>query len=340
MIIATSESRSVNLSIREEASRPVAEQVADWRPIGESAGAVGRSAQREAPSFEESNTYCRTLATGHYENFSLVSWLLPKGLHQHFYNVYAFCRWADDLGDEIGNTERSLELLGWWRDELRHCYAGHCRHPVFVALRPTIEEFDIPEQPFADLVSAFEQDQHILEYDTREQLHEYCTRSADPVGRIVLHLCRQVSEQTFAWSDSICTGLQLANFWQDVSRDLDINRIYLPREDRDRFGVSREALFARRTNDEFHQLMRYEVDCARDLLNSGLPLVDVLPGPLQIDIELFARGGLRILQRIERIGYRVLETRPVVTKFDALRMLTSCLLRAGRRRLFPKRRSH
>jgi squalene synthase HpnC len=327
----------VNLTIREKALRPVVDQVADWWPVGGEPSATAGASIRESPSLEAANTYCQTLATGHYENFPLVSWLLPKGLHQHFYNVYAFCRWADDLGDEISDPERSLELLGWWRDELQLCYTGHCRHPVFVALRPTIDDFDIPEQPFADLISAFEQDQRILEYDTRDQVLDYCTRSANPVGRIVLHLCREVTEQTFAWSDSICTGLQLANFWQDVSRDLDIKRIYLPKEDRDRFGVSREDLFARNTTDDFLELMKFEVDFARGLLESGLPLVDVLPGPLQIDIELFARGGLRILQRIEKIGYRVLETRPVVTKFDALRMLTSCLLRAGRRRLFSKR---
>ena len=339
---------SVNRTIREEAARPVAEQVADWWPVdgpsehdrsGYDGSGQGRERSlRESPSLGEANAYCRTLATGHYENFPLVSWLLPKGLHQHFYNVYAFCRWADDLGDEIGDRQRSQELLGWWRDELKLCYSGRCRHPVFVALRPTIDRFVIPEQPFADLISAFEQDQHILEYDTRDQVLDYCTRSANPVGRIVLHLCRQVSEQTFAWSDSICTGLQLANFWHDVSRDLDINRIYLPKEDCDRFGVTREDLLARRTTDGFVELMKFEVDFARDLLKSGLPLVDVLPGPLQVDIELFARGGLRILQRIDQIGYRVLETRPVVTKFDALRMLTSCLWRAGCRRLTPKRR--
>ncbi|MDA0281980.1 MAG: squalene synthase HpnC [Planctomycetota bacterium] len=315
-------------TIREDALRPVAEQVADWWPVDRETLAASRPALREAPSLDDANAYCRTLATGHYENFPLVSWLLPKGLHQHFYNVYSFCRWADDLGDEIGDTERSLKLLGWWRHELTESFAGNCHHPVFVALKPTIDEFDIPQQLFADLISAFEQDQHVLEYDTHDQVLDYCTRSANPVGRIVLHLCRQVSDQTFAWSDSICTGLQLANFWQDVDRDLAINRIYLPKEDRDRFGVAREDLFARRTTDEFLQLMEFEVGRARNLLNSGLPLVEVLPGPLQVDIELFARGGLCILDRIERIGFRVLETRPVVTRFDVLQMLTSCLFRA------------
>ncbi len=330
----------MNRTIREEAARPVAEQAADWRPIGGSGEAGETSHPHIDPSLEDANSYCRTLATGHYENFPLVSWLLPRGLHQHFYNVYAFCRWADDLGDEIGDTKRSLELLGWWRDELQLCYSDRCRHPVFVALRPTIETFNVPEKLFDNLISAFEQDQHVLEYDTREQLLDYCTRSANPVGRIVLHLCRQTSEQAFAWSDSICTGLQLANFCQDVSRDLDINRIYIPKEARDRFGVTREDLLARRTTDGFLELMKYEVDHSRELLESGLPLVEALPGPLQIDIDLFTRGGLCILQRIEQIDFRVLETRPVVTKLDALRMLTSSLLRAGGRRLRRKCLAH
>lgn len=331
----STESHVVNRTIREEASRPIAEQVADWWPISAPSRSEDDPPRRGTPSLEEANTYCRTLATGHYENFPLVSWLLPKGLHQHFYNVYAFCRWADDLSDEIGDTERSLELLACWRQELTDCFADSCRHPVFVALRPTIEEFAIPAQPFNDLISAFEQDQRVFEYDTYSQVLDYCTRSANPVGRIVLYLCRQVSDQTFAWSDSICTGLQLANFWQDVNRDLDINRIYLPKEDREHFSVNREDLFTRSTTEEFLKLMEFEVDRAREILKSGLPLVEVLPGPLQVDIELFARGGLCILDRIERIGYRVLETRPVVTKFDAMRMLASCLLRAGYRKFQP-----
>lgn len=310
----------MNRSIQEEAARPVVDQVARWWPVR-----TDEYGFEELLSVEGASVYCRTLATGHYENFPLVSWLLPKGLHQHFYNVYAFCRWADDLGDEVRDTQQSLKLLDWWRHELDECYQGRLQHPVFVALRPTIVEFEIPRQLFADLISAFEQDQRIFEYDTYDQLLDYCVRSANPVGRIVLHLCHQVSDQNCSWSDSICTGLQLANFWQDVSRDLDIQRIYLPAEDRDRFGVRREELTARQTTKAFAELMKFEVDRARDLLVAGLPLVDVVPGPLQVDIELFARGGLRILQRIERIGYRVLETRPVVTKLDVTRMLIACL---------------
>lgn len=285
--------------------------------------------RRAAPSRSEAETYCRRLATTHYENFPLVSCLLPRRLHQHFYNVYAYCRWADDLGDEVGDRDRSLELLAWWRRELERCYAGETEHPVFVALAGTIERFRIPQQPFADLISAFEQDQRVTEYDTFDQLRDYCRRSADPVGRIVLHLCEQYNDRNAAWSDSICTGLQLANFWQDVARDFDIGRIYLPREDYERFGYTREDFDRRTTNDPFLTLMRFEVDRARQWLRDGLPLVGHLPGRLRVDIDLFAHGGLKILDRIEQIGYRVWDRRPVVTKWDAAALLVQAIGRAG-----------
>lgn len=273
----------------------------------------GPSAGPLAVSLAEAEAYARRLAQSHYENFPVVSWLLPRRLHQHFYNVYAFCRWADDLGDEIGDPAESLRLLAWWRDELAHCYRGEPRHPVFVALAPTIERFGIPVDPFADLISAFEQDQRVMEFDTFAQLRDYCRRSADPVGRIVLRLCERSTPQTMAWSDSICTGLQLANMWQDVARDLDIGRIYLPREDRDRCGYTDADLCARTTNPAFLDLMRFQVDRARQLLLGGLPVADAMPGRLKVEIELFAQGGLAILREIERIGYRVWEQRPVLT---------------------------
>lgn len=287
--------------------------------------------RRPVPSLDEARQFCRALATSHYENFPLVSWLLPPGLHQHFYNVYAYCRWADDLGDEVGDRSRSLELLAWWEQELTDCFAGRTRHPVFVALADTIREFQIPREPFADLISAFMQDQSVAEYQSFEQLRDYCRRSADPVGRIVLYLCRSVGPQEFAWSDSICTGLQLANFWQDVARDYAIGRIYLPREDCQRFGYRREDFDVSLQNDAFLSLMKFEVDRARQFLAAGLPLVERLPGRLQVDIDLFARGGLRILQRIEQIGYRVWDARPKVTKRDALLLLGGALARAALR---------
>jgi squalene synthase HpnC len=288
------------------------------------------------PSLHEAQNYCRALARRHYENFPLASWLLPRRLHQHFFNVYAYCRWADDLGDEIGDRQRSAELLAWWRRELDECYAGSVRHPVFVALRDTISQFSIPRQPFEDLISAFEQDQRVHEYETFTQLRDYCRRSADPVGRIVLYLCGCFTDAYAHLSDSICTGLQLANFWQDVARDFDIGRVYLPRETRRQFGYSDEDLRERRTNEAFLNVMRFEVARARQHLLDGLPLVEVLPGRLQIDIELFARGGLSILDQIERIGYRVWERRPAIAKREFATLFAKTLGRNVWRRIRPR----
>jgi len=288
-----------------------------------------------APSTAEAEAYCRRLATTHYENFPVVSWLLPRRLHQHFYNIYAYCRWADDLGDEVGDVAQSLELLAWWRAELDGCYENRARHPVFVALGPTIREFGIPVEPFSDLISAFEQDQSVHEYETFEQLADYCRRSANPVGRLVLYLCQQATPENFIWSDSICTGLQLANFWQDVARDLNIGRVYLPQEDCRQFGYSRDDLLKRVTNAPFLELMKFEVDRARQWLspwrNSLLPELRPFPLRVQVDIELFARGGERILDRIAAIGYRVWDKRPEVTKGDVARLFLGCLQRGLRR---------
>lgn len=292
-----------------------------------------------AVSLADAEAYCRHLAESHYENFPVASRLLPRELRQHFCNVYAYCRWADDLGDETGDPHKALTLLAWWREQLDLCFEGEARHPVFVALRSTIAEFNVPRQPFVDLISAFEQDQSVTEYESYDQLRDYCRRSADPVGRIVLHLCRESRDETVELSDSVCTGLQLANFWQDVSRDYEIGRVYLPREDRQRFGYSDEMLKNRETNEPFLQLMRFEVARARQLLESGLPLVDSMRGRMQVIIELFIRGGLQILTEIERIDYRVWETRPVVTKRQFGRLFAATVLRAIRRSSPLRRRT-
>src|SRR5262249_1940359 len=156
-------------------------------------------------------------ATSHYENFHVVSFLLPKHLHQDFYNVYAFCRWSDDLGDEIGDTGESLRLLAWWRGELESMYRGQTAHPVFVALSETVARHQLPIDPFADLITAFEQDQRMTRYRDWDELFQYCRYSANPVGRLVLYLCGYSDPERQRLSDFTCTALQLANFWQDVS---------------------------------------------------------------------------------------------------------------------------
>jgi len=281
------------------------QHLAEWGPAR-----VGLS----AISQKEAEAYCRNLANTHYENFTVISRLLPKKHRQDFANVYSYCRWSDDLGDEIGEEAESLRLLAWWREQLQECYRGKATHPVFVALEETIAKCAIPCEPFADLITAFEQDQRVKEYETYEQLLGYCRNSANPVGRLVLYLCGVFNEENSQLSDAVCTGLQLANFWQDVKRDKEIGRIYLPAEDFRKFGYSKEEFQKGIVTPAFIEMMRFEVDRTRKLLQSGFPLVENIPGRLQVEIDLFIRGGLKILELIEAIGYRVLERRPRLNK--------------------------
>jgi squalene synthase HpnC len=250
---------------------------------------------------------------------------LPRRLLRHFHAVYAYCRWADDLADESGGGQRALGLLRWWRAELLRCYDGEPRHPVMVALRGTIRRSRIPPQPFLDLLFAFEQDQLVKRYQTYEQLLGYCRYSANPVGHLVLYLCESYDAERAALADHICTALQLANFWQDVARDFDIGRVYLPEEDRKRFGYADIDLEQRRFTPAFAELLRFEVDRARDLFYRGFPLLDQVPIDVRPDIELFLRGGLAILGAIERCGYNVWARRPVVGKWRKVALLGGAL---------------
>jgi squalene synthase HpnC len=257
----------------------------------------------------------------------VASWLLPRPLLRHFHAVYAYCRWADDLGDETGGGSRSLELLRWWREELLRCYEGQATHPVMVALSETIRTFQIPPQPFLDLLFAFEQDQLVKRYQTYDQLLEYCRHSANPVGHLVLYVCRAYNPPRAFLSDQICTGLQLANFWQDVARDLDIGRVYLPEEDRARFGYTEADLRARRMTPAFRELMRFEVERTRGLFYRGMPLVGQMPAEVRADIELFVEGGLAILGKIERASYNVWGRRPALARWEKAALLTGALWR-------------
>jgi squalene synthase HpnC len=276
---------------------------------------------------EESRAYTRWLATHHYENFHVVSMLLPKRLHQDFYNVYSFCRWADDLGDEIGDTDESLRMLAWWRGELRAMCAGEARHPVFVALRGTVREFSLPVTLFEDLITAFEQDQTVTRYRNWEELFQYCRYSANPVGRLVLGLCGYRDTERQALSDATCTALQLANFWQDVIVDLDKDRVYLPLDLLESHGYPLEALFARKFDGRFRAAMQEAVTVTRGLFRQGYPLADSVDRRLAIDLELFSRGGLRVLEKIERQDYDVLRSRPAISKVERLGLLLSALTR-------------
>jgi len=280
----------------------------------------------QAPSLPEAYAYCERLARTHYENFSIATWFLPKRLRQHFFNVYAYCRISDDLGDETGDTAASLQLLDEWETELNACYAGSPRHPVFVALAGTVREFDIPKHEFSDLLRAFRQDQTVTRYESFDDLLGYCGYSANPVGHLVLYLCGYRDSERQQLSDYTCTALQLANFWQDVSPDFQKGRIYLPLESLRKFGVSEANLAAKQNTPQFIEMMRFEVQRARDWFSRGLPLISKVSRELAIDIELFSRGGQEILNAIERQGYAVLGNRPAISKSRKLALVARAAL--------------
>ena len=292
-------------------------------------------------SYEQAAAYTRRLAKTHYENFSVVSWFLPKRLRDDFRNIYAFCRWADDLGDETGDRDQSLELLSWWQTEIDRCYEGQPRHPVFVALYPTIQRHEIPRRPFDDLVDAFIQDQKVVRYDTWDQVLDYCTRSANPVGRLVLYICGHRDDHRQALSDVTCTALQLANFWQDVRRDiLERDRVYIPaqiaakhgleietmvkaveassdhpgRPQRGCCGADRDPVGLHAVRGPLTSTMKDLVDRTWPLFEQGKALWPLVDADIRLDIRLFTAGGESVLRMIERQGYDTLTRRPVLSK--------------------------
>ena len=272
----------------------------------------------KAPSLEEARAWCQHLAETHYENFHVATWFLPEKLRPHFHSIYAYCRVSDDLGDEVGSKESALALLDFWGRELDACYEGRARHPVFVALAETIRACDIPKEPFADLLTAFRQDQTVARYANMNEVLGYCRYSANPVGRLVLYACGEASEEKFKLSDATCSALQLANFWQDVREDWGKDRVYLPQDDMKRFGVCDETIASGVATDEFRALMSFEVDYARSLFQQGLPLIGMVSRDLAIDLDLFSRGGLEILRAVERRNYDVLSARPAISKSSKL----------------------
>jgi squalene synthase HpnC len=278
-----------------------------------------------APTLDEARAYCRQLAESHYENFHVATWFLPKPLRPHFHSIYAYCRISDDLGDEVGDRSVALALLDLWGRELDACYEGRARHPVFVALAETIRACNIPKEPFADLLVAFRQDQTVTRYANMDEVLGYCRYSANPVGRLVLYACGEVSEENFQLSDATCSALQLANFWQDVRVDFAKDRVYLPQDDMRRFGVSDETIALGVATPEFRALLRYEVNYARALFERGLPLIGRVNRDLALDLDLFSRGGLEILRAIERRDYDVLSARPSISRRTKLALALRAL---------------
>jgi squalene synthase HpnC len=293
------------------------------------AGELQRFGPRAPPrivSEAEARSYCRRLAEAHYENFTVVSWLFPRRLHQHLCNVYAYCRWADDLADEQVAGYQRTELLTWWGAALDALYAGQTRHPVFVALAETVQEFKLPQQPLADLLVAFRRDQVQTRYETVDDLLTYCEKSANPVGRIVLRLGDSYSEENARLSDSICTGLQLANFWQDVQRDYERGRVYIPQENCRRAGWDEGRFAAGRFDRSFADMMAPLVEQTEERFRLGEPLIGRVNGDLRLPVRLFVAGGRAVLAAIRRSGYDVWSRRPTVGRLTKLRLLAAALL--------------
>jgi squalene synthase HpnC len=308
-------------TVTEHGSEDAATQLAGWARLP-----AEYAIPEVAPTLAEAREYCQRLARSHYENFSVASWFLPERLRQHFFNVYAYCRISDDLGDEVGDAAAALPLLDQWEAELNACYDGRPRHPVFVALAETVRQFEIPKREFADLLTAFRQDQSVGRYETFNDLLGYCHCSANPVGHLVLYLCGYRDPKRQALSDYTCTALQLTNFWQDVSADFQKGRIYIPIEDLRRFSVGEEAIRNRENSPAFCEMLRFEVERSRQWFAQGLPLVAKVDRKLATDIELFSRGGQEILNAIERQGYAVLGRRPVISKTRKLVLVARAAL--------------
>lgn len=283
---------------------------------GARADVPSTAAGSDAAALAEAYEFCARVARSHYENFTVASWLMPRAMRKHMHAIYAYARMADDFADEEHNPAK----LDDWERELDLAYAGAPRHPVFVALADTVSRFDIPREPFADLLHAFRSDLDFRGFETIDELLGYSRYSANPVGRLVLYLFGYRDAERQRLSDQVCSGLQLANFWQDVAIDLEKERVYLPRQDMARFGVSVEDLRVHNTNSNFVALMRHEIARARELLVTGAALAATVGRGLSRDIIMFAGGGLAILRAIEQADYDVFRRRPSLGKFGYLRL--------------------
>lgn len=282
-------------------------------------------------SLEAVYAFCQRMAESHYENFPVGSLLIPKRLRKHVYSIYAFARVADDFADEGYEEEKfsqaeRLAALDDWQQKLERCFAGEADQPVFIALAATVSELNLPIKLFNDLLSAFKQDVVKTRYADFDEVLDYCTRSANPVGRLILLLFGYRDERLHRLSDHICTALQLANFWQDVSVDIGKDRIYLPQNEMAQFGVSVEDLRANRFSPRFAELLKFQVERTRELFNLGRELPELVSGRLRYELRLTWFGGVNILKQIEALGYDTLNQRPTNSTFHKLRLLARTLI--------------
>jgi squalene synthase HpnC len=296
-------------------------QINRWR------GSSSNGSPTDSSRLLAAQAHCRRIALGHYENFLVASALLPRSMKQPFYNVYAFCRHADDLADESPSPAIATERLSQWQQELDRCFAGQSvEHPIFVALAETISRFDLQKRPFDDLLDAFRQDQIKTRFANFAELMDYCRRSANPVGHIVLGMATADSPDNIALSDSICTGLQLANHWQDIRRDFQSGRIYLPQDAMAAENISESMLADDRACEAVKRVIAAQCGQARQFLIAGLPLADNVPRWLAADIRLFAHGGLATLDAIARCDHDTLRKRPTVSKTQQFKLVLRAML--------------
>jgi squalene synthase HpnC len=292
------------------------------------------------PALADARAWCKVLATTHYENFHVATVFLPAALRPHFHSIYAFCRTSDDLGDEVADAATATRLLAAWRAMLHECFAQpeRSRHPVYVALQPTIAARQLPREPFDDLISAFEQDQVYTHHASLQTLEHYSKYSANPVGRLVLLVSGYRAEELMLLSDEICTALQLANFYQDIVEDRNRGRRYIPADAMERFAVTDEQLIARRFDERMRALMQFLVADARERLKRGERIVTLVDRDLAATLSLFVQGGYAILDAIEAQGYDTLKSRPKVTKAAKLSLLGGALAGKLASMLLPRRK--
>jgi squalene synthase HpnC len=281
--------------------------------------------QRKPWTLPEAYRYCLRLARTHYENFPVGSLLIPKKLQPHVCAVYAFARRADDIADEDFPEADRIPALEAWEGLLEKSLHGRINHPVFLALRETIRKFQIPTQLLVDLVTAFKMDVKVKRHASFDDVLYYCRHSAEPVGRLVLHLFGYRDESLMRLSDKICTALQLANFWQDVAVDLKKNRIYIPLDELERFGCRSEQLFAHQYNEAFSRVMKFQVDRTEEMFLQGAPLVYQTNGRLGLELKCVVLGGLTILNKIRELNYNTLAQRPVIHSKDKMGILLKAL---------------
>jgi squalene synthase HpnC len=273
-------------------------------------------------SLQEAFAHCERLAKSHYENFP-IGWFIPKASRKYVYAIYAFARTADDFSDEKTFDGQRVERLNDYEKALNRALEGQADDPVFIAVAETIRKTGIPAQLLRDLLTAFRMDVTKKRYKDYKELETYCVYSANPVGRIVLLLFGIDDPKLLALSDRICTGIQLVNHWQDVGVDLDKDRIYLPEEDILRFGYSYASLEARKVDDAFRALMRFQVSRARSLFQEGKPLLKSIGKKtrrLKWQVSLMWSGPMRILDKIEAVDYDVFRKRPTLTKAELMKL--------------------